>query len=411
MQHQERLNRLCQQIEQELREDILPYWMNQTVDREHGGFYGEVSNSNQINNDAAKGCILNSRMLWTFSSAFLMYHDARYLDVARHAYEYLLSAFWDNEFGGLYFSVDRHKQPVEAYKQIYNQSFGIYGLSEYYRATGNAESLTKAIELYRAVEERSSDPVHGGYTDAFTRDWQPTQEKYVSPERLHAVKTMNTHLHLMEAYTNLARVWDAPELREKLRHLIELFVEKIIHPDTLHLKMYFTQDWRSQTDDITYGHDIEASWLMYEAAQVLGDEQILKRITPVVLGMAERTLAEGVDNVYGGVYNEKHGGKEIDREKVWWVQSEALVGFLNAYELTRRDEFLDAVSHIWDFTQRTLIDLQYGEWIWSVTEQGEPLLATPKAFTWKCPYHNGRACLESVARIRHLLKRVQHYSF
>lgn len=386
-------------IELELKDNILSFWMNNTIDEQHGGFIGEISQDMTIHADADKGLVLNARILWTFSAAYRLFGNEQYLQVAKRAYQYLTTHFHDHEYGGLYWMVDVNGKASQDKKQIYGQSFVIYAVSEYYRATGDENALAYAIELFRTVEKYGYDPLHKGYWEALSREWQETDDYSLSGKDRLERKSMNTHLHVLEAYTNLYRVWQSDELRVKLKELIEITMDHIIDADSAHFILFFNEEWEVKSDLISYGHDIEGSWLLHEAAEVLGDEELLAAAKKAAIRMAEVTYAEGVD-ADGGLLNEADSTGLIDTNKDWWPQAEAVVGFFNAYQLTGDTKFLEASEKSWSFIDQYIVDKANGEWYWSVTRDGIPTTGHPKAGVWKCPYHNARACFELIERGR-----------
>jgi len=392
-------------VEKEVKQNILYFWANNSLDNENGGFYGEIGNDRKINKEATKGLILNTRILWTFSAAYRLFEEEEYSKIARRAYEYLLEFFWDNVYGGGYWLLDHRGFPVNPKKQIYGQAFMIYSLAEYYQATGDKESLDKAIEIYRLVEENSADPLYKGYIEACSRDWHVTDDLKLSKRDLNEKKSMNTHLHILEAYTNLYRVWPDSNLREKLKELIEVICEKILDTKTFHFKLYFDEDWNSKSDLISFGHDIEGSWLLYEAAQVLKDRNIIEEISTISIKMAEVTLEEGLAEDGGIVYEADSKGN-VDEDRHWWPQAEAVVGFINAYQLTRQDIFIDKAYEVWQFINKYLLDREYGEWYWKVSKDGKPDLTISKVNFWKTPYHNGRACFEAMQRLNKIYQEM-----
>lgn len=396
-----RLLRLRTEMEAELR-SILDFWAKQTVDRQNGGFYGEIRGDHTVNELAAKGLVLNSRLLWTFSTAYRVYGDKLYLEMAHRGFDYLMRYFRDTEYGGMYWLVDAEGQPYETKKQIYGQSFAIYGLSEYFRASGLQEPLDQAVGLFRLIENHSYDLENGGYFEALARDWGPLEDVSLSDKDMNERKSMNTHLHILEAYSNLLRVWPETELREKQKELIEVTLSHIVNRQTGHFKLFFDEAWHSRSGHISYGHDIEGSWLLLEAAELLGDEELLREVKAVAVQMAEATLTEGTDPDNGGIYNEIDPDGHVDTDKIWWPQAEAIVGFLNAYQMTGRKDFAEAALSAWDFTSRHLIDRERGEWYWKASKEGRPDVLMPKVDPWKCSYHNSRSCFEAVGRINAL---------
>lgn len=391
------------ELEDEVKRGILDYWMNHTVDKRRGGFLGEIASDGTVVPDAPKGLVLNARILWSFASAYRIFRDEAYLTMARRAYEALDTKFRDREHGGLFWLVDVEGRPLQDKKQVYGQAFVIYALAEYDRAVGSPEAVAWAAELYRLLEKHAYDPVHLGYIEALARDWSETDDLSLSGKDLNERKSMNTHLHVLEAYTNLYRVWKPEGLRAKLKELIEVHLDKIIDPSSHHFLLFFDDEWHSQSAHVSYGHDIEGSWLLCEAAEVLGDEALLKRVRAEAIRMADVTLEQGVDED-GAIFNEFDGQDHLDDAKDWWPQAEAMVGFLNAWQLTGEEKYADAARRSWAFILRFIVNRETGEWHWGVSRQGEPDRSQPKVSPWKCPYHNSRACLEALERLAHISK-------
>jgi mannobiose 2-epimerase len=386
---------LADKAEREVRENILPFWLHRAPDRDAGGFYGLVKADLTPAKTAPKGALLSCRILWTFSAAYRRFHDPAHLEMARRAYDDLLARFWDEQQGGLYWTVTAQGKPLDTSKQIYGQVFGIYALSEYYQATSDPVVLERAIALYRLVEKYARDPAHGGYFEVFTRDWRKERPSK-SPVNAVAAKSQNTHLHVMEAYTNLLRVWPDTGLRTNQKLLLELMLTRIYDPQSHHLRLFMADDWTPKSDRFSYGHDIEAAWLMTEAAQVLGDRGLIERTRRVAVEIAETTLMEGIDR-NGGVFNEGGPGGVSDANKEWWPQAEAVVGFWDAYQISGDKRFLDAAVKTWTFIEQQVADHGGGEWFHTVTKDGMPS-KLPKISLWKCPYHNSRACYEIIDR-------------
>ena len=390
-----KLLELKQQVKEELTQNIMPFWMETMKDDEQGGFYGQIKGDGQLVPAADKGGILNARILWSFSAAYLQEKNPLYLEMANRAKGYILSHFFDTEFGGTYWNISFDGKPVDTKKQIYSQSFFIYAFSEHYRASGDESSLQTAIELFRIIEKYSFDPELNGYFEAYSRDWVLLEDLRLSEKDENEKKTMNTHLHILEAYTNLYRVWKDDRLATQLRNLILIFIEKIVNQSTNHLDLFFDENWNAKSTIVSYGHDIEASWLIDEAARVLGDRILLANVQKICIGIAE-AACEGLQPDGSMVYELDKGHLETDRH--WWVQSEAVVGFLNAYELTGNSEWMDKALKCWDFIADKLVDRVGGEWFWSISDSGIPNRKGDKAGFWKCPYHNSRMCLEVMMR-------------
>jgi mannobiose 2-epimerase len=398
------LNSYRARIQAELRRNILPFWMEHAVDHTRGTFFGSVTNDLVPDRDVTRGALLTSRILWTFAAAHLRHPDPAYREMADFAYADLIGRFFDRRHGGLFWSLDGSDRPLEPRKQIYGQAFGIYALTEYHRATGRREPLDQAIAIHRLIETHARDPKQGGYLEARARDWQPIADVRLSPVDLNEPKSQNTHLHVMEAYTNLLRVWPDAELRRRQAELVDVMLTRILNPATHHLGLFFAEDWTLRCPKVSYGHDIEASWLLTEAANVVGDSTLRERTAAAALGIAATTLAEGID-ADGAVFNEGGPQGVTNTNKEWWPQAEAVVGFLNADELGGGERFLDAALRAWDFIDRRLIDRKNGEWFRGVTRDGAVLQDELKVGFWKCPYHNGRACLEATARLQAIADR------
>jgi len=383
-------------IEAELRNDILPFWLQHTRDRKRGGFFGEITNDLTVKADEPRGALLTSRILWTFSAAYRHYKDPACLEMARWAYDDLLARFWDNEQGGLYWSITANGKPRDTRKVIYGQAFGIYALAEYHRATGDRAPLDRAIELYRLVESHGHDLVNHGYFEEFNREWKRLangRRSLVST----AAKSQNTMLHVMEAYANLLRVWPDPELRANLIDLVDVMMTRVLNPTNHHLRLFLTDDWAPRSDDISFGHDIEFSWLLLETAEVLGDHDLIAKTRTASLEVARATLAEGVDKD-GGLLSEAGPKGLTNTNKEWWQQAEAVTGFFNAYQLSGDPRFLQASQRSWDFIEAHVIDHKYGEW-YNLLNRDCAVLSHDKVSLWKCPYHDGRTCLEMVERL------------
>lgn len=386
------------EFEREVKDNILHYWMTRTIDEVNGGFIGEIGEDRKPDYEAHKSLVLNTRIIWTFAAASRIFRDERYLSIAERAYQYVMDYFADKEYGGFYWILDAKGRPVDDRKQVYGQAFAIYALSELYRATGRQEALDKAVETFRLLERHSYEPVHRGYIEALARDWSQTDKLSLSGKDLNERKSMNTHLHVLEAYTNLYRVWKTEELRVKHKELIEVMLDHIVDPETAQFKLFFDDEWNSKTDDVSYGHDIEGSWLLVEAAEFHDDDALLERTKATAIRMAEATLKTGVD-ADGALLNEGDKTGYTDTNKDWWPQAEAVVGFYNAYQLTGDEKYLNAARNAWSFINRFIIDKEDGEWRYAVDREGRPVQGQGKVSAWKCPYHNGRTCFEMMERL------------
>lgn len=377
---------------------ILNYWSERTVDDQNGGFVGQIDfNDHQIAN-AEKGSVLNARILWTFSASYKTTKNENHKNLAKRAFEYLAANFYDTQFGGLFWSINEDKTPKDTKNQIYALAFAIYGLSEYYIISKDGKALEIAKNLYSKIQEHSYDKVNKGYFEAFTRDWQPIEDLRLSAKDANEKKTMNTHLHIIEAYVNLYKVWKDEKLLHDIIELLETIEKHFINTETGHLHLFFDENWVEKPDVISYGHDIEAAWLLQQCAEISGNETLIANYKKHAIQIAEATK-EGLDTDGGLWYEFDPEKNELIPEKHWWPQAEALIGFYNAYQLTGKEEYLDIVYKIWKFTKKYMIDQQNGEWYWGVYSDYS-IMEKDKAGFWKCPYHNGRACLELIARIQ-----------
>jgi len=395
---------LRERVERELLGNILPFWLKYSVDEEYGGFRGQITNDLHIDPMANKGLILNARILWSFAKAYKVYRDELYLRTARRAYEYLLRYFWDPEFGGVYWMVDHLGKPVETKKRIYGQAFTLYAFAEYASACGEKAPLEKAIALHRLIDDASHDSAHCGYFETYERDWTLAGEQRLSAVDMDEKKSMNTHLHMLEAYANLLRQWNDSALHTRLLELMRIFLDRIIDRETHHFRMFFDGEWHDRSKWLSFGHDIEGSWLICEAAEIVGDPDILKEAQTEAVKMAQTIYDHAIDTD-GGLFYEGRGKEIIDSDKHWWPQAEAVVGFLNAYELSGEAHFLRASERSWRFIEDRIVDHKHGEWYWKVSRDGTPSSDKYKVDPWKCPYHNSRTCFEVMKRLDRLANR------
>lgn len=380
------------EIRRELTERILPFWRG-LRDDERGGYTGQVEFDLTRRPEAERGCILNSRILWFFSEAYLLLREPALLDEAKHAYE-MLCKMLDREHGGVYWSMNADGTVADSTKHTYNQGFAIYALSAYYRAGGEQAALELARELFRLVEDKCFDGE--GYLEAFTAGWQPAGNDKLSENGVEAGRTMNTLLHVLEGYTGLYEAGKDPEVRERLFWIMNTWAEKVYNPRKCRQEVFFDLQYHTLIDLHSFGHDIETSWLADHTLEVLGDQVLTERLRPMLLNMADHTLRAAYTEG-NGFSNESENGR-VDFTRVWWVQAEALVGFLNAYEHTHEQRYLDAVRSQWKYIREKIIDPREGsEWFWSVREDGTPI-EKPIVEPWKCPYHNGRMCIEVLRR-------------
>jgi len=378
---------LKQEIVQDLTENILPFWVKHAPDPS-GGFYGTLNFDGTPRANAMKAGILNARILWTFSAAYRVLQDEQYLTLSNRAQRYFLDHFIDPEYGSSYYTVTADGSPLDMQKNTYQNAFAMYGLSEHYRATGAKESLDAAIAVYRKMIEHAYDPVNGGFIESFDREWNMID--VASP------KTMNTNLHVLEALTNLYRVWKDEGLKKHLQEEIDVMTHKVLDQTTWHERLFLTMDWQNQQDIDSYGHDIEFSWLLVEAAEVLGDEELLKETKRIAVRIAAVQLEEGID-ANGAMMYEKEGDR-LNANLSWWPQNETVVGCLNAWQISGDRKFLDAAARTWEWIKTYMIDYEHGEWYIGVNPDGVPQKNRVKADQWRCPYHNSRMGFEVMTR-------------
>ena len=379
-------NKLSSEIVQDLKGNILPFWEKYSVDI-HGGFYGALAFDGTPIDKADKGCVMNARILWTFSSAYRILEDSQFLDLANRAQRYFIDHFIDKDQGGTYWSLNADGTPKDTDKQTYGIAFAIYGLSEHYRATQNQESLNEAIALYHCLETRAFDPTYGGYIESFTRDWEKS-ERYGYDGTGVSSKTMNTHIHVLEAYTNLYRVWKDEGLRKQLKALTEIMIGKIYNSTTHHLMLFFNDKWKSLENIDSYGHDIETSWLLTETACVLNDAGLKERTEKIAIDMVNTAMEEGMNSDGSLIYERNRD--HFRRDLSWWCQVETVNGLLNAWHISGDPKYLDASFCTWNWIKKTMIDSTYGEWYSTVFENGKADVKGFKSSMWRCPYHNSR---------------------
>lgn len=381
------------EIKEHLTKDIIPFWRG-LKDVEYGGFYGYMGYDLGLDKKAVKGCILNSRILWFFSNAYLVLKEEELLADAGHAFRFLKDYCVDKENGGVYWSLAFDGKPEDTTKHTYNQAFAIYALSSYYDASGDEEALSLAWELYEIIESRCKDEY--GYLEAFNVRFEPEDNDKLSENGVMAEKTMNTLLHVFEAYTELYRVTGEEKVADKLRYMMDLIADKVYNKEAGRQEVFFDRTWNSLIDLYSYGHDIETAWLVDRGLEVLDDKAYTEKLSPIT-----RTITE---NIYKRAYidhslvNEAENGV-VDTTRVWWVQAEAVVGFLNGYQKApEHREYLEAAKDIWDYIKTCVVDKRNGsEWFWSVDRDRKPI-EKPIVEPWKCPYHNGRMCFEVIKR-------------
>lgn len=390
------LKELKKQFESELTDNILHYWVKNVYDPDRKTFFGRIDFHEKKYPDAFLSAVFTTRIMWTFSAAYRYYPTAVYKQMADEAFRILMDSFWDEKNGGIYWSVEPEGTAVDKKKQFYAEAFFIYALSEYNMAFENEKALEIAETMFKLMEEHAHDPEFGGYIEARTADWQETDDQRLSPKDMDVKKSMNSHLHILEAYTNLFRVLKDEKLEKRLEQLIRIFLDKIINHETYHFHLFFESDWTVRSEIDSYGHDIEGSWLLCEAAEVLGKKELIEEVEEVALKMAEVTLKEGLDKS-GGMYYEKEG-EHLQNRFDWWPQAESVVGFYNAWQLTKKQDYLDQALKSWEFIRKYMVDEEDGGWYATVSADLK-VVPADKVNGWKAPYHNGRMCMEMMRRL------------
>lgn len=381
-----------------LQDNILPFWLNRMQDAEHGGFYGRIDGHGVLHPLADKGSVLGARILWTFAAAYRVLHRPEYLEAALRAKEYILRYFIDAGQGGVVWAVGADGKPTATKKQSYAIGFTIYGMSELARANGDTEALQCAIQLFRDLECHAFDSHGPGYIEALTRDWQPLQDMRLSDKDENGSRTMNTHLHILEPYTNLYRVWKDKQLELQLRTLIAIFTDKLFNTENHHLDLFFDDNWQGRHNIHSYGHDIEAAWLLTEALEVLSDTQLTHRVMPIVLAITQ-AAGEGICSDGSMIHERNLTTGHADTDRHWWVQCENVIGQVNAYQHFHDPAALQRVLRCYQYILDHLVDREEGEWFWSIRADGSVNVDEDKAGPWKCPYHNSRMCLELIERL------------
>jgi mannobiose 2-epimerase len=394
----QKLKRLYDELQAEMHERILPFWMKKAADTINGGFFGRIRNDGRIVENSPKGAVLNARILWAFSAAFNLTGRSEYLEQARKAYDYFTRFFVDMEYGGVYWSLTSDGTPLNTRKQIYAQAFAVYALSEYSMTGAEQGALPLAIDLYKAIEKYAFDAENNGYIEALSREWKGLDDLRLSDKDANEPKSMNTHLHILEAYTKLYEVWKNDELGNRLQNLLKIHTEKIYASKTGHFNLFFDMHWNPKSGHYSFGHDIEGSWLIFEGARILGKPEYIEEAGKLAVIMAETTLREGIAED-GSLLYEGKAGQITDHNRHWWPQAEAVVGFINAFEISGDQKFLTAAVHAWDFIKSNMRHPS-GEWFFLMNSKFEPDLNQDLAGEWKCPYHNTRCCIEIMKRVK-----------
>lgn len=383
-------------FKEHLENSLIPLW-NKMKDETNGGFYGYADSKGNPDVKSVKGVILNSRILWFYASAYQLLRKPELLEMADHAYRFLVDFCFDSQYSGVYWSVNYDGTVCDDTKHTYNQAFAIYALSAYYQASKKKEALNLAYVLYHVIEEKCRDS--NGYLEAFKRDFTPSSNEKLSENGVIAERTMNTLLHVLEAYSELYRADPFYEVGDSIRSILRLFEKKIYDSEKQICDVFFDADYHSLIDLESFGHDIETSWLIDRGCSVLEDKAYQKEMQPMINGLAEAAYRNAFDEHQNALNNEREGDC-VDRQKIWWVQAESVVGFYNAYQKNpKKTEYLHTAEKIWEFIQHHVIDSKSGEWIESIPADNLPDIEQALVHPWKCPYHNGRMCMEMIQRL------------
>lgn len=385
---------MVEEIREHLIDGIIPFW-KKLRDDEFGGYYGWMDYDLNVDSKAVKGCILNSRITWFFANAYILLKDESLLEEAKHGYEFMQKYCVDKEKGGVYWSVQYDGIPEDTTKHTYNQAFSIYALSSYYDASKDKSALDTAMELFHIIENRCMDEI--GYKEAFDREFVEIENDKLSENGVIADKTMNTLLHVFEAYTELYRVSKDTDVKKRLEWILDTIADKIYNPELHRQEVFFDREMNSILDLHSYGHDIETAWLVQRGVDILGEKSYQDKMLPIILDLTNQVYKVAFDG--HSLANECEKGV-VDQNRIWWVQAETIVGFLNGYKIApERTEYLDAAKAEWEFIKEYVIDKRSGsEWFWDVTAEGKSVSERPIVERWKCPYHNGRMCIEVIRR-------------
>jgi len=382
--------------------------------KDGGGFYGAVDLKGNPISGAAKTSVLNARILWTYAEAAKNFNNKKYADVAEKAFHVVTNDFADKEFGGYYMSIDAGNRPLDTIKHTYAQAFVLYALSKYYELNQSQSLSQKLKEYFDFLEDKTKDREYPGYIEAFTREWKPFSENRMADN--NEPRSMNTHLHILEAYAAYYKVSKNEMAGKRLKELLELFIQKIIRP-TGHLGIFFDKNFNETESSkavCSFGHDIEASWLLWEAAEILGDKEIVSKMKTLSIKMLDAVDRVGVDKDGGLFLESTRFGSHLRTNKHWWPQAETLIGFMNGFELTGDVKYWNKMKLTWSFIDEHLIDHKNGEWYTKLNRLGVPYLTEPendpspyyrndwKIDPWKAPYHNGRAMMELIKRIERI---------
>jgi mannobiose 2-epimerase len=385
---------------EELTDNVLPWWQRQIFDAE-GRVLGARGNDGQPR-EATRSAVLGTRLLWTFASAqHRLGATVEGGRAAHRAWAWLNEALIDPVDGGVFWSVDGDGRPLQVHKQTYAQAFAIYALCacHAWQAKDDSPALQQALDFFELLQAHAFDPADGGCWEGRMRDWRPLPSARLSDKEPAAPKTMNTMLHVLEALTELLGHHRVPAVEARLRELLVLFLDRIWLPGRACFGLYFSEDWRVLTPDVSWGHDIEAAWLLVRAADMLADAALQARTRALAVQVADAVLARGVAPD-GSVLGEgRFDGSVTDERRHWWCQAEAVVGFWDAWQWGGDPRHAETAWRAWAYIDRHHVDRVGGDWFKTLDPQGRPLDSVPKAGPWECPYHHVRAGLEMIERL------------
>ena len=370
-----------QEFYNHLTGDLIPFW-NNLYDSEYGGFYGSADSDNNINKTSPKSAVLQTRILWFYSSCYKALKDKNLFEYASRQFDFIIKYMIDENDGGIFWDVEYDGKVKDRQKHTYALAFALYSISAYYSVSKNKSAFDAAQRLFNLIERDYKDEY--GYTEVFSLD------KSVKG----SARTMNTLLHIIEAYTEYHAAVNTAESRKALEYSLDLVRTKAYNDDLCRIECNFDEFMNPVGDVLSYGHDIEASWIVYRACEILGNDEILSDLSPKLDKLTQNVISKGfVDNGRNGIYYECKNN--IDNTyRSWWVMSEAIVALVHRYNLYKDKQSIYLAENVWDYVKKYFIS-PHGEWHTQVDEKGEAIKSrSGLCGAWKCPYHNGRMCLE-----------------
>jgi len=380
-----------------LEKCILRFWIDHAIDFEYGGVIGWLDRNGSPSKPGTKSLVVQTRVVWTFSAAYQHNPQRIYQEIASHALKFLRERMWDSHHGGFNWLVDREGRLTEDKKQIYGQSFAMFGLAEFAQAFNDPISRQEALELFHLVDDRAHDKVNGSYHQTYSSDWN----KPLDDDRIFDIpggKHQCAQTSLLEAFITLYTVTRDPKVRMRLEELLDISINRLVDDQHGYTYVHLTDDWKPTTSNrSSYGHDIKLSWLLTTAAEALG-YPIEPKVKSTSLALVDHVLRDGFNWKQGGIdWEGPASGPATEKQKAWWVQAEGLVGLLNAYQLTHEPRYWKAFEKQARYVFTCFVDHRYGEWFENDNPYEQALGC--KTNIWKEPYHQGRACLEIIRRL------------